>query len=126
MNEVVIASSELRTQWAAALGAVEYAGQRIVIVHHGRVVGAVVSEKDLERLRRLAPEPVALTEHEKSWRRRDAMERHSTLLQTKARAQEALEEARGRKDELAIANAELELEEVTEAMASAMKQASAA
>ena len=116
-------ASDLREQWAAVLNAVAHGQQRVVVVRRGRILGALVGWKELDRLRKLPPAPAPLTEHERIWRRRGAMERHSALRQRSWGIQKTLEEARGLKDPLAIAHAELELEEVKAQMLAALEEA---
>ncbi len=118
-----MSASDLREQWAAVLSAVAHGQQRVVVVRHGRVMGALVGWKELDRLRKLPPAPAPLTEHERTWRRRGAMERHATLRQASWKVQEVLQEARELKDPLAIAHAELELEEMRAQMLAALEEA---
>jgi PHD/YefM family antitoxin component YafN of YafNO toxin-antitoxin module len=120
MDESTMNASDLREQWAAVLSVVAHQQQRVVVVRHGRILGALIGWKELERLRELPPAPAPLTAHE---RRRGAMERHAKLRLSKERVQKVLAEARERKDPLAIAHGELELEDLTAGMNAALEEA---
>ena len=108
----MLSATELRKQCAAVLGAVANAPRRVLIHRHGKMIGAVIGWEELERLQKLPPAPPPLSDTDRKQKAREVFARMQELSLPVARAHKALELAREGNDALALASAELELEEL--------------
>ena len=53
--EMQIEIAEARLRWAELVNQVLHSGMRVILLEHGRVVGALVGRRDLELLNRYRP-----------------------------------------------------------------------
>lgn len=122
MEEFTMGVAVLRQQLGPVLSAVAYGSQRVVIVRHGRVVGALIGWEELQRLQQLPAAPPVMDERERREKLQEAKDRRARLTWDMSDLRKALEAARERGDALAIANAEIELEEARVAHTNATQE----
>jgi len=67
VKEYEIEVTEARKRFADVLNTVAYEGGRVVVCRRGQMLCALISIKDLRRLRELPPEPDKYAEEERFW-----------------------------------------------------------
>lgn len=123
MKETHVNSTIVRSSFSAVLTTVECGLGRIVIYRHDREIGAVIGADELRRLRALPEEPPPLSSYEKKQLLFGVQEAARKRRAAQVEAQQALDVAKAGKDPLAAANAQVALDEATEAAEQANEEA---